>query len=52
MAHNLSLGVIAEGVENEISADLLKSLGCNFAQGYLFSRAVTAEGVGELLQNS
>jgi len=45
MAHNLSLGVIAEGVENE-------SLGCNFAQGYLFSRAVTAEGVGELLQNS
>jgi diguanylate cyclase (GGDEF)-like protein/PAS domain S-box-containing protein len=49
MAQNLNLGVIAEGVENEMSADLLKGLGCNFGQGYLFSPAVTAEGVSVML---
>ena len=36
MASALGLGVIAEGVESEVQAELLRELGCPFAQGYYF----------------
>jgi EAL domain-containing protein (putative c-di-GMP-specific phosphodiesterase class I) len=49
MAQNLGLGLIAEGIENQGSADLLRSLGCQFGQGFYFSRAVTAGGVATML---
>ena len=38
MAHHLGLQVVAEGVETESVAGKLRSLGCDDAQGYLFSR--------------
>ncbi|MHA7881289.1 MAG: putative bifunctional diguanylate cyclase/phosphodiesterase [Saccharospirillum sp.] len=38
MAHHLGLSVIAEGVENQASLNLLKEMGCNAAQGYFFSK--------------
>jgi EAL domain-containing protein (putative c-di-GMP-specific phosphodiesterase class I) len=38
MAHELGLKVIAEGVETQQEADLLTSIGCDRAQGYLFGR--------------
>jgi diguanylate cyclase (GGDEF)-like protein len=38
MAHALSLDTVAEGVETPEQLALLKDLGCDFAQGYLFSR--------------
>jgi diguanylate cyclase len=49
MARSLSLTVVAEGVETEAQRDYLNSLGCECAQGYLFSRPVTAEAIVELL---
>lgn len=49
LAHNFRLRVVAEGVETAAQAGLLQELGCEFAQGYLYSRPVPAEAVPELL---
>lgn len=38
MAHKLGIAVIAEGIETEQQRDLLVSAGCDFGQGYFFSR--------------
>jgi EAL domain-containing protein (putative c-di-GMP-specific phosphodiesterase class I) len=38
MAHKLGLKVIAEGVETEQQRDILCNIGCDFGQGYFFSR--------------
>lgn len=47
LGHNLGLQVIAEGVENIESCSRLKSMGCDMAQGYYFSRPVPAERIAE-----
>ena len=49
LAHSLRLKVIAEGVESEQQAAVLASLGCDQAQGYLFSPPVPAARVEGLL---
>lgn len=49
LAHALGLEVIAEGVETELQLSLLDALGCEFAQGYLFSRALPKNAFMELL---
>jgi len=40
MAHKLGIKVIAEGIETEHHRDLLIAAGCDFGQGYLFSKPV------------
>jgi diguanylate cyclase (GGDEF)-like protein/PAS domain S-box-containing protein len=40
MAHALGMQVVAEGVETATQRDLLAQMGCDFAQGYFFSRPV------------
>lgn len=42
MAHALGIETIAEGVECQAELDFLKSLGCDGAQGYLFSKPLEA----------
>ena len=49
LAHTLGLKVVAEGVENELQLTTLTDLGCDFAQGYLFSRPLPAEELTPLL---
>jgi diguanylate cyclase (GGDEF)-like protein/PAS domain S-box-containing protein len=49
MARVLGLKVVAEGVETSLQADFLRRRGCDFAQGYLFSRAVEARVFEALL---
>jgi EAL domain-containing protein (putative c-di-GMP-specific phosphodiesterase class I) len=49
MARALSLDVIAEGVESEPQLSELRRLGCDYAQGHLFSRALPAEKISALL---
>jgi diguanylate cyclase (GGDEF)-like protein/PAS domain S-box-containing protein len=49
MARVLRLKVVAEGVETSLQADFLRRRGCDFAQGYLFSRAVESSDFEALL---
>ena len=43
IARYLDVPVVAEGVETEDQVDLLKRMGCHIAQGYYFSKPVSAE---------
>jgi diguanylate cyclase (GGDEF)-like protein/PAS domain S-box-containing protein len=50
MAHNLGLGVVAEGVESPDQCRLLQDWGCEEGQGYLFSRPLDPDSLLPLLQ--
>jgi EAL domain-containing protein (putative c-di-GMP-specific phosphodiesterase class I) len=43
MAHRLGLDVVAEGVETERQRDILRSIGCDYVQGFLFAPALPAD---------
>jgi len=50
LAHTIGMEVIAEGVESEEQAILLAEMGCDLAQGYLFSKPLTPEDVPRFLE--
>ena len=52
MARSLDLHVVAEGVETTEHLEALRSLGCDTAQGYLFSRPIGAEEIEPLIGRS
>jgi EAL domain-containing protein (putative c-di-GMP-specific phosphodiesterase class I) len=49
LAHTLEMDVIAEGVETSEQLSQLRSLNCDYGQGYLFSRPVDSMAAEELL---
>jgi diguanylate cyclase (GGDEF)-like protein/PAS domain S-box-containing protein len=49
MAHALGLEVVAEGVETEVQVGALRTLGCEYAQGYLLGRPMPAAEVEAVL---
>ncbi len=52
LGSNLGMEVVAEGVETPEQVSRLKALGCDFAQGYFFSRPLDSAGVVCTLVNS
>jgi EAL domain-containing protein (putative c-di-GMP-specific phosphodiesterase class I) len=49
LARALNLRVVAEGVETEEQANLLRLLRCDEVQGYLFGKPLPVEEMGKLL---
>jgi EAL domain-containing protein (putative c-di-GMP-specific phosphodiesterase class I) len=49
LGRNLGLSIIAEGVEDEVQAQILQALGCPLAQGYLFARPLAPQALIEWL---
>jgi len=52
LSHNLGIDVIAEGVETLEVFNKLKELGCDYVQGYYFSRPVCAEEAVKLISKN
>lgn len=51
LAHDLGMTVVAECIEDEQQAEILRSLNCDHGQGYRYSRPLTREGVSQLLSS-
>jgi EAL domain-containing protein (putative c-di-GMP-specific phosphodiesterase class I) len=50
IAHGLGLKVVAEGVEKKHQADYMTKLGCEYLQGYYFSRPVPQSEIIDMLK--
>jgi diguanylate cyclase (GGDEF)-like protein len=50
LGHNLGLNVVAEGVEDEVTLQRLREMGCDLAQGYHISRPASAEALHDWMQ--
>jgi len=52
LGRTLGLGIVAEGIERPGQAIELASLGCNFAQGFLYARPTDPAAIGAYLPHS
>jgi len=51
MAHRLNLKIVAEGIETDQQLQILRKAGCDGGQGFLFSRAVSAQELYPVLSS-
>jgi EAL domain-containing protein (putative c-di-GMP-specific phosphodiesterase class I) len=51
MAHILGLKALAEGVEQQAQLDYLQLQGCDYYQGYLCSKSLSAENFEQLIRS-
>jgi EAL domain-containing protein (putative c-di-GMP-specific phosphodiesterase class I) len=49
LAQGVGIGTVAEGIETREQLDALRSMGCDFGQGYLFSRPLEPDAFEALL---
>lgn len=52
MAHKLNLEVVAEGIETQEQWEILKSLGCDYGQGYYFAKPVSDVEFTQLIKDN
>ncbi|MEW8525700.1 MAG: GGDEF domain-containing phosphodiesterase, partial [Candidatus Thiodiazotropha endolucinida] len=52
LGHKLQHRIIAEGVETDTQFEVLNNLGCDTAQGYLFSKPVDADEIMQILKSN
>ena len=52
LGHNLGMGIVAEGVETESQLEALRSLDCEYGQGYFFAKPMSAEDAEKILTES
>lgn len=52
LAHGLNMVATAEGVETREQLERLRALGCEYAQGYYFSRPTDSEGIKQFLSSN
>jgi diguanylate cyclase (GGDEF)-like protein len=51
LAHNMGLTVVAEGVENQGTYDMLAAMGCDYLQGFYISRPLTADALPQWIKD-
>ena len=51
LAHNMSLNVVAEGVEDDDQVEWLRQRGCDMAQGFYFAKPLSVEQLDQHLRN-
>ncbi len=51
LGHNLGMDIVAEGVETAEQLAKLRSLNCEYGQGYFFSKPLPPEAAAELLES-
>ena len=50
LANSLGLGIVCEGVENEVQAEMMKKMGCRIIQGFLIGKAMPFNKAVELIE--
>ena len=51
MSHRLGIEVVAEGIETAVQRDMLRAMGCDYGQGYLFARPLAAADLEALIRD-
>lgn len=51
MAHSFKMKVVAEGIENLQQLEMLREMGCDYGQGYYFSRPIPAKDFEKFIMN-